>query len=228
MYPLTLKGEGDYLKQREALLEAEIALRDQSERVAELRRQLPSGGPVDDYVFREGPADLKITDASSFCDVRLSELFEPGKDQLILIHLMFHPEHDSPCVMCSMWADGYNAIAPHIRERANFVMVAKAEVGKLRQWSKERGWDNIRLLSSHDSSFNTDFHVEDEDGDQMPGITVFERQADGQIHFTYSGQASLGDKIGRGIDFMSPVWSLFDLLPQGREDWFPGHDYMKT
>lgn len=228
MYPLKLRGEGEYLKQREALLEAELALRDQMERVAEMRRQLPDGGPVEDYVFREGNKDLNINDPASFCDTRLSELFEDGKDHLILIHLMFHPEHDAPCVMCSMWADGYNAIAPHVRQNANFVMVAKAEIGKFRAWAKGRGWDNIRLLSSHDTSFNTDFHVEDEDGDQMPGITIFTRQPDGRIHHTYTGQASLGDSIGRGIDVMTPVWNLFDLLPQGRPDWFPGHDYMNN
>ena len=52
-----IKGETEeYRKLRNQLLEAEIALKDQTERVATLRRQLPKGPPVEiDYVFREGP-----------------------------------------------------------------------------------------------------------------------------------------------------------------------------
>ena len=46
----------EYLKLREELLEAEIALRDQRERVAELRRSLAPGTPLEtDWTFREAP-----------------------------------------------------------------------------------------------------------------------------------------------------------------------------
>jgi len=27
------------------------------------------------------------------------------------------------------------------------------------------------------------------------------------------------------MDLFTPVWNLFDLLPSGREDWFPKHFY---
>jgi predicted dithiol-disulfide oxidoreductase (DUF899 family) len=27
------------------------------------------------------------------------------------------------------------------------------------------------------------------------------------------------------MDFFTPVWNLFDLLPSGRGDWFPKHFY---
>ena len=41
---VTIKGESaEYRKLRNQLLEAEIALKDQTERVAALRRQLPTG-----------------------------------------------------------------------------------------------------------------------------------------------------------------------------------------
>jgi len=49
---------GNYRKARAELLEAEIALRDQCERVAALRRKLPIETKVEDYVFEEGPAEL--------------------------------------------------------------------------------------------------------------------------------------------------------------------------
>lgn len=41
----------EYLAKREELRLAEIELMRQSERVAELRRQLPQGAPIPDYQF---------------------------------------------------------------------------------------------------------------------------------------------------------------------------------
>src|SRR5690349_24074715 len=86
-----------YRGAREELLAAEIALRDQVERVAALRRALPVGPVMPDYIFREGPRDLSRNDPADFRDVRLSELFTGGHDTLIVDHLMFHPADDAPC-----------------------------------------------------------------------------------------------------------------------------------
>lgn len=223
----------DYEQKRQELLAAETSLRDQVERVAQLRRALPRGMVVPDYVFREGPADLSRNDPSEFRDVRLSELFENGHDELIVDHLMFAANDDVPCVMCSMWADGYNAIAPHIWQRASFVLVAKKKLGALRDWSLRRGWDRIRLLSSHDNSFNRDFGAEHADGSQNSGLSVFTRDASGAIYHRYTisdelphAETGLYSGDGRGIDPYTPVWSLFDLLPSGRGDWYPSHEYM--
>jgi hypothetical protein len=115
-----LQGEKDeYRKLRDRLLEAETALKDQRESVAALRRQLPMGPAVKtDYVFREGPADIHDESPATFKDVRLSELFAPGKDRLIVDHMMWGPNDKSACPMCTMWADGYNAIAPHVSQKA--------------------------------------------------------------------------------------------------------------
>ena len=65
----------DHRRGREALLAAEIALKDQVERVAEMRRALPLGMRVPDYVFREGPPDLSQNDPVNFADVQLADLF---------------------------------------------------------------------------------------------------------------------------------------------------------
>lgn len=233
-----LPGESDaYRRSRQELFEAEVALRDQIERVAQLRRSLPLGLAMPDYVFREGPADLTRAgdDPAAFTDVRLTELFDHGHDTLIVDHLMFAANDEQPCVMCSMWADGYNAVAPHIRQRASFVLVAKAEIGKLRRWARDRGWDRIRLLSSHDTTFNRDLGMEAADGAQGAGLSVFTRDASGAIHHRYSVDAEFdGDGRdtshyageARGIDLYTPVWHLFDLLPSGRGDWYPEHHYM--
>jgi predicted dithiol-disulfide oxidoreductase (DUF899 family) len=222
--------KNEYRKLRDQLLEAEIALKDQRETVAALRRQLPMGPAVEtDYIFREGPADIQDKSPDAFRDVRLSELFAPGKDRLIVDHMMWGSNDKSACPMCTMWADGYNAIAPHVSQKANFVLVAKVEIEKLRDWGRRRGWNNIRLLSSGQSTFNTDFHVEN-DKQQHPGVSVFSREPDGKIHHFYTTEASLrpgpnGNPNHRGIDLYTPVWNLFDLLPEGRENWSPKLSY---
>jgi predicted dithiol-disulfide oxidoreductase (DUF899 family) len=96
-----------------------------------------------DYVFREGPADIYDESPEHFRGVRLSELFAPGKDRLIVDQLMWGANDKTPCPMCNMWADGYDAIAPHMSQKVNFVLVAKVEIGKLRDWARRRGWDKI-------------------------------------------------------------------------------------
>ena len=123
----------DYRKARNELLAAETELRNHCERVAELRRELPMGAPVPtDYVFREGPADLSRNDPADFFETRFSDLFAPEKDRLIVQHLMFAPDAEQGCPMCSMWTDGFNAVAPHIAARVNFAVAAKADIAKLR------------------------------------------------------------------------------------------------
>lgn len=110
-----LKGQSeDYIRQRQELLEAELALPEQRERVAQLRRQLSRNSHVyEDYVFHEGPAGLSRNSESDYFETRLSEFFEDGKDSLIVDHLMYAPDDEKACPMCNMWADGYNAIVPH-------------------------------------------------------------------------------------------------------------------
>jgi predicted dithiol-disulfide oxidoreductase (DUF899 family) len=225
-----------YRRARNELLAAEVALKDQRERVAALRRALPVGGEVpQDYVFREVPRDGEETaekgkgmrgepgeGAAASREVRLSELFAPGKDELIVIHFMFAPDAENACRMCTMWADGYDAVTPHVSDKANLVLVAKAEIGKLGAWARGRGWTRLRLLSSHDSSFNRDFHMETETGAQRPGVSVFVRDPRGVIRHTWTSEmVLLNPAHHRGIDLFTPVWNLFDLLPSGRGDWMP-------
>src|ERR1700692_3008182 len=107
--------------------------------------------------------------------------------------------------------DGYAGIAQHLGNKVNFVLVSKVEIGRLREWGRSRGWDKMRLLSSHDNTFNRDFFVEDEKG-QRPAVSVFRRAPDGKIHFTYTTEMSRAPGHHRGIDPFSPVWHLYDLL----------------
>lgn len=225
MEPIKFAAEMDpeLRSKREALLEAEVALKNQRERVAEMRRSLPPGPVVEtDYVFREGPPDLTRNAPSELYDTRLSELFTNGPS-LLVDHMMFDPEDEQACPMCSMWADGYDAVAPHVTDKTNFVLIARAPIERLRAWGRRRGWRHLRLLSSYGNTFNQDFLVEQHDS-QLPALSVFTSHG-GVIRHFYTTAGSLEFRHHRGIDLYTPVWNLFDLLPEGREDWFPEHFY---
>ncbi len=222
-------GESDaYRKARDELLQAELDLIDQVESVAAKRRKLPAGGPLkEDYVFEEGPADLRETQQVN--EVRLSELFAPGKDTLVVINTMFAPEDDVPCPACNSLADGYNATAPHITDRVNFVLVSRAPIRKLRFWAASRGWTDVRLLSSFNNTFNADYHAEFAIDRQVPSITVFRKEDEGRIQHFYSVEAHLVPAQGRDprhLDLYWPLWQLLDLTPEGRgTDWYPRYSY---
>ena len=216
----------EYRQARNALLQAELELRSKIEQVAELRRQLPMSAAIsEDYIFEEGSHDLR--DTQTIQQVRLSELFAPNKNSLVLINFMFASDDEVPCTMCNMWADSYDAVAPHVSQQVNFALVAKADIKKLRAWAAGRNWRQIRLLSSLNNNFNRDYLTESDKG-QLPSITVFWRDEAGRIHHFYSVEGHFTSSAGdpRHIDLCSPVWNLLDLTPQGRGDnWYPKFAY---
>jgi predicted dithiol-disulfide oxidoreductase (DUF899 family) len=213
-----------YRKARQRLLEAEIALRQQTIAVAELRRELPLDTVVDDYVFDEGPADLGLD--SPIEQVRLSQLCEPDRP-LIVYHYMYGLAQTEPCPMCTMWLDGFNGIVQHVDQRANLAIVAAAPILQLREWARKRQWVNLRLLSGAQSSFKLDFQSQLPDGGQRPAISVFAKADDGTIRHFWTGEPTLDEKNWGGIDTVSPVWNLFDFTPQGRGEWMPQLEYAK-
>ncbi len=112
-------GESEsYRAERDKLLDAEIEMRRTIESVAAQRRRLPLGGEApQDYAFEEiVGADAKGKKRK----VRMSELFAPGKDSLILYSFMFGPEMPSACPSCTSIIDGLDGEAPHVMQRVNF------------------------------------------------------------------------------------------------------------
>jgi predicted dithiol-disulfide oxidoreductase (DUF899 family) len=200
-----------YKVARARLREAEIDLRDRIEAVAKMRRELPPGPVVPDYEFLENGERL-----------RLSQLFEGDKPYLILYHLMYWPKDDEFCPMCSLWIDGCNAVAPHVTQRANFVIASRAPVDKLLAWGAHRGWYRLRLLSDDGPGFARDIDAEDAEGNPDSTIVVFAKDGD-RVRHVYTAHPMLEDRE-RGIDLLSPVWNLFDLLPSGRGDWYGSND----
>jgi len=223
---MELSGEStEYREQREALRIAELELMRQSERVAEMRRGLPQGPVVEDYVFLEGPEDLDAGD-TPVRSVRLSELFTAPGRSLVVYHLMLGKRQTSPCPMCTMWIDGYNAVARHVGQNADLVIAAAADPATLRAHARDRGWRDLRLLSCGDGTFKRDLGSEDADGNQDSTISVFTRDRDGAVRHFYTAHPRMADDVmERGLDLLSPVWNILDLTPQGRGDWYAQLSY---
>ncbi len=218
-------GESDsYRQARNELLEAEINLRKQSEEVAALRRSLSYSATLkEDYVFEEKDASGNIK------HIKLSELFQEGKDSLIIYSFMFGPQNEKPCTSCTSILDGINGMVFHAEQRVNIANVAKTSIDKLTAWAEDRGWKNLHLLSSSGISYNKDYFGEDEKGNQWPMLNVFRKTGEGIFHFYGTellfAPAEKGQN-GRHVDAIWPLWNLFDYTPIGRgTDWFPKLDY---
>jgi predicted dithiol-disulfide oxidoreductase (DUF899 family) len=234
---ITFPGESpEYRATRDRLLTQEIELRRTMETVAVARRALPPGGLIpEDYVFDGLGAD------GMPAKVRLSELFAPGKDALIIYNFMFprHPQDDrpgpsngataklkraeGPCPSCVAILDQLDGAAKHVEQRANFVVIAKAPLDRLITFAKERGWRNLRLFSASENNFKRDYNAETPEGSQMPMLTVFHRQGDEIRHFWSSEMLYAPTDPGqdpRHCGTLEPLWNIFDLTPGGRpSDW---------
>jgi predicted dithiol-disulfide oxidoreductase (DUF899 family) len=215
----------DYLARREELRLAEVDLMKQQERVAELRRALPEGEPVKDYVFREGPVDLDAGD-DPVREVKLSELFSGPDRPLVVYQFMYGKLQTTACPMCTLWIDGWNGVARHISQNVDFVIAAAADPATLRAHARQRGWRNLRLLSAGDNTFKYDFGSEDAEGNQDSTISVFTGDANGRVRHFYTATPRMAEDISqRGLDLLCPVWGILDLTPQGRDDWYPELTY---
>ena len=49
--------------------------------------------------------------------VKLSDLFQPGKDTLVVYSYMYGPEMAKPCSSCTAILDGLDGTAPHATQR---------------------------------------------------------------------------------------------------------------
>jgi predicted dithiol-disulfide oxidoreductase (DUF899 family) len=234
---ITFPGESaEYRAARDRLLEKEIELRRAMESVAAARRELPLGGVVpQDYVFQGAGPDGAPT------EVRLSELFAPGRDSLVIYSFMFprHPGDDRPgptqgetarlplverpCPSCTAFLDQLDGAAEHVSQRLNFAVVAKSPLPRLLAFAKERGWGRLRLLSSVGNTYNRDYLGESAEGDQRPMLNVFHREGDTIRHFWASELLDAPTDPGqdpRHVGTIEPLWNLFDFTPEGRpRDW---------
>ena len=210
----------EYLSKREELRLAEIDEMRQRERVAALRRQLPEGAVIQDYVFEEGPASLDASD-SPISKVRVCELFTVPDRSLVIYHFMFGKKQTKPCPMCTLIVDGWNGVAHHLAQNVDVAIVAAAGPTELRAHARSRDWNRLRLLSCGSNTFKYDLNSEDREGNQDSTVSVFTRDKDGALRHFYTAHPRLSDDIKeRGLDLLCPVYNILDLTPQGRGEWY--------
>ncbi|HEU5416378.1 MAG TPA: DUF899 family protein [Streptosporangiaceae bacterium] len=224
---IAFPGESaDYRQARNRLLDQEAELRRATEAVAQARRELPPGGVIpEDYVFQGAGAD------GAPVDVRMSQLFAPGKNSLVIYSMMFPRalDEDLPCPSCTQFLDSLDGAAGHAAQRINLAVVTKAALPRLREHARRRGWRRLQLLSSGGNTYNRDYLAEDDDGSQMPMMNVFRHDGDTIRHFWGSellyAPAEPGQDPRHG-DTTEALWNLFDLTPDGRgTDWYPDLSY---
>ena len=133
---------------------------------------------------------------------------------------MFGKKQTKACPMCTAWLDGANGIAHHLAQNLDFAVVAAADLRRLRDFARERGWDRLRLLSAGNSTFKYDLGSEDREGEQDSTVSAFTRDGKGTVHHFYSAHPRMAPDIKeRGIDLLAPMWHFLDLTPQGRGNW---------
>lgn len=214
---------------RRELLQQEKQFTRLRDQLSERRRALPRMRVEREYTFQGADGSHSLDDL--FGD----------KSQLLVYHLMFAPEWEAACKSCSFWADSFSQSLIHLAHRdVSFAAISRAPVPKLTAYARRMGW-SFPWFSSEGSSFNYDFAVSFTDeqrssgepvynfgtqpvkSSDMPGFSVFVKEADGRVFRTYSCYS-------RGIDMMNPTYQYLDLVPKGRDEstgamsWLRRHD----
>lgn len=213
-----IKGESaDYRKARTALLAEEIELRRHIERVAEMRRALPSGAEVKNYTFigESGPTDLN----GMFGD----------KQTLVIYTYMYGPQRERPCPMCTSLLSAWDGEAQDIMQNVALAVTARSPIERLVYFKNERGWRDLKLYSDPSGEFSRDFHAIGENGGDDAGLHVFTRR-DGKLRHFWSGEMDFSTadpgQDPRGAPDLMPLWTMLDCTPEGRRpDWYPKLDY---
>jgi predicted dithiol-disulfide oxidoreductase (DUF899 family) len=154
--------------------------------------------PVQDYTF-----------ATPEGTVSLADLFG-DKEYLFIVHNM-----GASCPYCTLWADGFNGVLPHLQNRAAFVIASPDEPAKQRKFRDSRGW-KFRMVSHRGSNFTAEMGYKGDKG-WLPGVSVFKKT--GKKIERVSDTA-----FGPSDDFCA-VWHFFDLIPEGAGDWGPKFKY---
>lgn len=222
-------SHAEWLAARKALLEKEKEFTRARDALSELRRALPWERVEKDYVF-EGALGRET----------LAQLFGP-RSQLVVYHFMFDPSWEAGCKSCSFWADNFDRIDVHLAHRdVSFLAVSRAPYAKLAAYHRRMGW-RFKWVSSFGGDFNFDYGVsfrpeqvaakpklinfgtQEVFGPETVAISVFAKDAAGQVFHTYSCYS-------RGVDLMNGAYNYLDLTPKGRDEggrtqfWVRRHD----
>ncbi len=233
MKPHSIVSQEEWQTAAKALLAKEKEHSRAGDEIARQRRELPWVKITKNYVFD-----------STEGKVSLADLFD-GRSQLFVYHFMFGPDWDEGCTGCSFLCDHVDGARQHFEHHdLTFVAVSRGPLQKLQEYKKRMGWE-FRWVSSGNTDFNYDFNVSfppervkngkitynletmdaGEDTEELPGMSIFYKDEDGQIYHTYSS-------FGRGGEALLGAYSFIDMTPKGREenkngnlmDWVKRHD----
>jgi predicted dithiol-disulfide oxidoreductase (DUF899 family) len=140
----------------------------------------------------------------------LSALFGDKRD-LFVIHNM-----GTSCPNCTLWADGFNGIYPHIANRSAFAVTSPDPPELQQRFATDRGW-RFPMVSHQGSSFAADMGYRSDSGGWLPGVSVFRRDGDRIVRVSDTG-------FKPNDDFCT-VWQLLELLPDGAAGWGPQFRY---
>ena len=208
----------EYRRARDALLAEEIELRRHIERVAELRRALPAGGKVPkEYRFESerGP-------------ITLEQMFG-DKQTLAVYSMMYGPQRERPCPMCTSLLSAWDGEARDVEQRVALAVVARSPIERLLAFKRERGWRHLKLHADVGGDYTRDY-VSKEDAD-IPAFNVFTRR-DGTIRHFWSGEMGFETadpgQDPRGAPDLMPLWTILDSTPEGRgKNWYPQLEYSR-
>ena len=139
----------------------------------------------------------------------LLELFG-GKDKLLAIHNM-----GQGCRYCTLWADGFNGLLPHLESALSVVLLSKDPPEVQRRFANARGW-RFRLASHGGGVYMREQLVVNEE-DNYPGAVVYERDGDTILRKNAC-------VFGPG-DIYCAMWSLLGLAGLDEEEWTPQYSY---
>jgi predicted dithiol-disulfide oxidoreductase (DUF899 family) len=185
--------------------------------IAARRRLLPWVQVETPYVFESNQGQTS-----------LAEMFE-GCSQLIVYHFMLAPGWEEGCRGCAFVSDHFDGALAHVNARdVSFTAISSAPLAEIQRFKARMGW-GFNWVSSHGTSFNRDFRVSftpeeveacranynfgvnDVMIEEMPGLSVFARDANGTVYRTYSAYS-------RGLDLLIGTYNLLDLVPKGRDE----------
>jgi predicted dithiol-disulfide oxidoreductase (DUF899 family) len=209
----------EWLEARRALLLQEKEATHLRDKVNAARMAMPWVKVDKDYMF-DTTAGRKS----------LSDLFD-GRSQLIVYHFMLGPDWEAGCPGCSFLSDHVDGALPHLNNHdVTWVAVSRAPVDKIEAYKSRMGW-SFPWVSSANSDFNFDYHVSftPEDlkkdrvfynfsmiepahaNDELPGLSAFIRNDEGEIFHTYSSYA-------RGPEELIGTLMILDRAPKGRNE----------
>ncbi len=231
MHPHKIASREEWLAARKTHLKNEKALTRMRDLVSAERRALPWVKVEKEYVF--DTAEGKKTLAALF-----------GRNsQLIIHHFMWRHDLDMGCVSCSLEADHAEGALVHLENHdVTYVRVSRAPLAKLEAYKKRLGW-KAKWVSSYGSDFNYDYGVSFtkenlakgkvnynygmvEGFDELPGLSVFTKDENGEVFHTYSSYA-------RGNEEVIGAFIYLDITPKGRNekeimDWVKRNDEYGT